>query len=73
VNWNAGIAKYFLMGEKFKLRLEATATDFLNHANLGVPDMNAADTADFGVIHGVQASQGSTGARTLQLGLRLDF
>jgi hypothetical protein len=73
VSWNAGIAKVFPITEKFRLRFEATATDVLNHPNLGVPDMNVAATTDFGVVHGVQATQGSTGARTLQLGLRLDF
>jgi Carboxypeptidase regulatory-like domain/TonB dependent receptor len=73
VSWNAGISKFFVLSERFKLRFQATATDALNHANLAVPDMNAAATTDFGVVHSVQAVQGSTGARTLQLALRLDF
>jgi len=73
VSWNAGLAKTFALSERFKLRFEATATDVLNHANLAVPDMNIAATTDFGVVHGVQAVQGSTGARSLQFGLRLFF
>jgi len=73
VSWNAGIAKAFNLTERFRLRFEATATDLANHANLAVPDMNVAATTDFGVVHAVQTVQGSTGARTIQLALRLDF
>jgi hypothetical protein len=73
VNWNAGLAKTFALSERFKLRFEATATDVLNHANLAVPDMNVGATADFGVVHAVQAVPGSSGARNLQLGLRFFF
>ena len=72
VVWNAGVFKVFPVKERFRFRLEATFTNILNHANLGIPDMNVANLSDFGVIHGGQSQEGS-GSRTGQLGLRMDF
>lgn len=69
--WSAGIAKIFPLKENLHIRFEGTATNILNHANLGIPDMNAA-SSDFGVIHSVQPAE-QAGARTLQLGLRMEF
>jgi hypothetical protein len=71
VVWSTGIAKVFTIQERFKLRFEATATNVLNHANLGIPNMNV-ENSTFGQIFNVQNVEGA-GARTLQLALRLDF
>jgi hypothetical protein len=71
VVWSTGIAKVFPIQERFKLRFEATATNVLNHANLGIPNMNV-ENSTFGQIFNVQNVEGA-GARTLQLALRLDF
>jgi hypothetical protein len=72
VNLDAGLAKVFPLTEKFRLRFEATAVNALNHGNLGIPDMNIANTSDFGVIHSSQYVEGE-GARSIQLALRLTF
>jgi hypothetical protein len=72
VVWNAGIFKVLPINERFRLRLEASFTNILNHANLGIPDMNVQAGSDFGVVHSSQPQDGS-GNRTGQLGLRLDF
>jgi hypothetical protein len=72
VNLDAGLAKIFPITEKFRLRFEATAVNVLNHGNLGPPDLNIANTSDFGVIHSSQTVEGE-GARSIQLGLRLQF
>jgi hypothetical protein len=72
VVWNAGVFKVFPVKERLRFRVEATFTNILNHANLGVPDMNAANLSDFGVVHSGQSQEGS-GSRTGQLGLRMDF
>jgi hypothetical protein len=72
VVWNAGIFKVLPIKEKLRLRLEASFTNILNHANLGIPDLNVQAGSDFGVVHSSQSQEGSA-TRTGQLGLRLDF
>jgi Carboxypeptidase regulatory-like domain/TonB dependent receptor len=71
VVWSAGLAKVFPVKERLKFRLEATANNIANHANLGIPNMNV-ENSTFGQIFSVQNVEGA-GARTLQLGLRMDF
>jgi hypothetical protein len=72
VVWNAAVFKVFPVKERLRFRLEASFTNILNHANLGVPDMNVQAGTDFGVVHSGQTQEGS-GSRTGQLGLRMDF
>jgi len=72
VVWNAAVFKVFPVKERLRFRLEASFTNILNHANLGVPDMNVQAGTDFGVVHSGQTQEGS-GTRTGQLGLRMDF
>ncbi len=72
VNLDAGLAKIFPFTDKLRLRFEATAVNVLNHGNLGIPDLNIANTSDFGVVHSSQYVEGE-GARSIQLGLRLTF
>ena len=71
VVWNSGLAKNFAVAEHAHLRLEATLNNILNHPNLA-PPATAANAASFGTISGVQTNEGA-GARTVQLGMRLDF
>jgi hypothetical protein len=70
--WNAGAAKSFPLTESLRLRFEATATNVLNHPNLGTPNMSSASSS-FGVISSLQGGSEGAGARTMQLALRLDF
>lgn len=69
--WNTGLAKNFLLMEALKLHFEATATNSLNHPNLGAPAMSVGRSS-FGTISSLQGPEGA-GARVLQLALRLDF
>ena len=71
VVWDTGLAKNFYFTETAKLRFEATATNALNHPNLGTPALTA-NKSSFGVISSLQ-SPGGPGARVLQMALRLDF
>ena len=72
VVWNTGVFKMFPVNEKLRFRLEASFTNVLNHANLGIPNMNVLAGSGFGVITTGQSQEG-TGTRTGQLGLRMDF
>ncbi len=71
VLWNTGLAKNFLLIEALRLHFEATATNALNHPNLGPPAMSVGRSS-FGTISSLQGPEGA-GARVLQLALRLDF
>jgi hypothetical protein len=71
VNWNFGLSKNFPLGERTKLRFQATSTNFMNHVNLGLPTM-AANSSSFGAYSSVQNIEG-TGARNIQFALRLEF
>ena len=69
--WNFGLSKYFALGEHAKLQIQATATNFLNHPNFGLPGM-AANSTSFGTISTLQNQEGA-GARVVQFALRLTF
>jgi len=69
---NSGLAKNFNIGERFRLRFEATFTNVLNRSNFAPPQTNISNPATFGVLQSV-LPQGSGGDRTGQLALRMDF
>jgi len=71
IDVDAGIAKHFNLGERARLRFEATFTNILNHTNFAPPAMNITSPS-FGVLQSA-LPQGSGGNRTGQLSLRLDF
>jgi len=68
---NSGLAKNISIGERYRLRFEATFTNALNHLNFAPPQTNISNP-QFGALTSV-LSQGSGGNRTGQLALRLDF
>jgi len=75
VNLSSGISKTFSLTERFKLKAEGTATNILNHTNLGDPNMNLSSPS-FGLI--TNTIGGSTpsdfgGARNIQISARLEF
>lgn len=72
VNTNAGLAKNISLGERYKLRFEATFTNAINHSNFAPPATNVSNTTTFGALTAV-LPQGLGGNRTGQLALRLDF
>ncbi len=71
VDLNAGLAKYFNFTERFKLRVEGSFTNVLNHTNLADPIL-AIDNTSVGQI--TTARPGNFGgSRTGQVGARLEF
>ncbi len=78
VNLSTGLSKSIAITERIHFRAEGTATNVLNHINLGDPNMNVG-SASFGLISGVVGNQaGSTpsdfgGARTIQVSGRIEF
>jgi hypothetical protein len=72
IDVDAGLAKQFRIGERFRLRFEATFTNVLNHTNFAPPALNIGNPSTFGVLDAA-LPQGLGGNRTGQLALRLDF
>jgi hypothetical protein len=77
VNLSTGISKNFTLTEKVHLKAEGTATNVLNHTNLGDPNMNLSSPS-FGLIGGTIGSYNGTssdfgGARTIQVSGRVEF
>ncbi len=72
---NAGLAKNFLVAERFRLRWEMTATNFFNTPNYNNPGVNISTLASVGVISAAGGEQDldSAGPRGFRMGLRLDF
>jgi hypothetical protein len=72
IDVDLGLAKTFQFKERFRLRLEASFTNVLNHANYAPPATNVGNPSTFGVLQSV-LPQGSGGNRVGQAALRLDF
>jgi hypothetical protein len=68
---NSGLAKNFSIGERYRLRFEATFTNAINRLNFAPPQTNI-NNPQFGALTSV-LPQGAGGNRTGQLALRLDF
>ncbi len=71
VNLNAGLAKYFHITERVRIRLEGSFTNALNHVNLDDPVLNIV-SPNFGQITSARGSDFG-GNRVGQVGARLDF
>ena len=79
VNLSSGISKSFAITERLHLKTEGTATNVLNHINLGDPNMNLSSPS-FGLVSGVVGTGSSGrfpsdfgGARTIQVSARVEF
>ncbi len=70
-NLSSGLSKSVSLTERFKIKVEGTFTNILNHTNLGDPNTNLS-TSSFGLV---SSSIGSDfgGARTGQVSARLEF
>ncbi|HLW78987.1 MAG TPA: TonB-dependent receptor [Terriglobia bacterium] len=80
INWDFALAKSFNLSERAKLRVEVSFVNFLNHVNLGIPDMTITDPnspsggqCGFGCITSAQGLYQFAGARSGQIGARLEF
>jgi len=70
--WNAGVFRSFPFSERVRLRVEATFTNVSNTPNFGQPATDLANRAAAGRITSLQFVD-RAGARTTQLGMRLEF
>jgi hypothetical protein len=70
-----GMAKHFALTEKARLRLLATATNALDHANYSNPDTTLTGVGQVGVIGAVGGVAGldECGMRVLQGALRMEW
>lgn len=73
--WDVGLAKYFVVWERGRLRWEMTATNFFNHPNWSNPDTNISNVAQVGVISGAAGSHGldQSGVRAFRMGVRMEW
>jgi hypothetical protein len=71
VNLSAGLSKVFPITERFKVKMEGTFTNVLNHTNLSDPNMNLS-SGSFGLVSSTIGSDFG-GARTGQIGVRAEF
>jgi hypothetical protein len=72
VNVNAGLSKYFSVGEHVRIKVEGAFTNVMNHLNLADPHTLAIDGPDAGVITAARSSAFG-GNRTGQVGARIEF
>ncbi|HUA84434.1 MAG TPA: carboxypeptidase regulatory-like domain-containing protein [Bryobacteraceae bacterium] len=72
IDLDVGLAKQFHIGERARLRFEASFTNVLNHVNYAPPATNVSNPSTFGVLQAA-LPQGSGGNRVGQAALRLDF
>jgi len=71
VNLSSGLSKSFPIYERFKVKVEGTFTNVLNHTNLGNPNLDLSSTS-FGLVSNTIGSDFG-GARTGQVSMRLEF
>ncbi|HML16955.1 MAG TPA: carboxypeptidase regulatory-like domain-containing protein [Bryobacteraceae bacterium] len=72
IDVDLGLAKQFQIGERARLRFEASFTNVLNRVNYAPPATNISNPSTFGVLQSA-LPQGSGGNRVGQAALRLDF
>jgi hypothetical protein len=80
INWDFAVSKSFNLTERARLKVEVSFVNVLNHVNLGIPDMTFTDPNNpssglcgFGCITAAQGLYQFAGARTGQVGMRIDF
>jgi len=80
INWDFSMSKAFNLTERARLRFEFSFVNFLNHVNLGNPDMTITNKNDpgnglcgFGCITSAQGLYQFAGARTGQISARIEF
>jgi hypothetical protein len=74
-NFDFGLFKYFPIGERFRLKLKMTATNFFNHPNLGNPETNisAVDAGRITSLTGRGLNGSMNAMRSIMLGARIEF
>jgi Carboxypeptidase regulatory-like domain len=78
--FHAGLAKYFSLGERMRLRLDITSTNLFNRPNYSTPlitdaALNISQVAQVGVLNGVGETSDLdlSGPRSFRAGIRLEW
>jgi hypothetical protein len=72
-NWDMSLAKTTALTERFKLQMRIESYNLFNRTHFAKPDNNIGD-ANFGFSTSqVGQNDGTTGARQIQFGLKLNF
>ncbi len=66
-NWDLSLRKVFRLRERWSLRFQADAFNFMNHANFGNPNVSTSGGGNYGTISSSQP------ARNIQFGARVTF
>jgi hypothetical protein len=72
--WNTALIKNQALTERVKLQIRFEFYNLFNHPDFGIPDNSIADVGTFGTsYYQVGNSDGTTGARQIQFGLKVLF
>jgi hypothetical protein len=72
-NWDMSVAKTTALTERFKLQMRIESYNLFNRTHFAKPDNNIGDS-NFGIsTNQVGQNDGTTGARQIQFGLKLNF
>ena len=73
MNFDSSIVKPVAITERIKMQYRLEMYNMFNHANFAVPNASIAVPQSFGRISGLSNTSSGTGARVMQMALRLDF
>ena len=73
MNFDSSIVKPIALTERVKLQYRLEMYNMFNHANFAVPNANIVTTSTFGRISGLSNTSSGTGARVMQMALRVEF
>jgi hypothetical protein len=73
--WHGGLAKYFRLTERAKLRADMVASNLFNHPNWSNPNTNISDKSQVGVINGIAGVSGldESAQRAFRASVRLEW
>jgi hypothetical protein len=72
-NTDMSLVKPIPITERFKMQFRAEAYNLLNHANFTTPGTSIVTPATFGRLSATANTSSGTGARVMQMALRVDF
>lgn len=73
INFDSSIVKPIPITERVKMQFRAEMYNMFNHANFAVPNASILTPTTFGRISGLANTSSGTGARVMQMALRIEF
>lgn len=73
INFDSSIVKPIPITERVKMQYRLEMYNMFNHANFAVPNASIVTTSTFGRISGLANTSSGTGARVMQMALRIEF